>query len=683
MPQVVSQSTRQSSADFVALHRFNGLLGPPVRPRAARLSALALVALIAATAPARGDGPADFIVNELEIDRFKETIRELAALETRHWAQPENFIAVKFIADKLRSFGYDNVVLDAYMYQSIIQFNVYATKVGTVRPTEMYILGAHLDSINFSNFRDAPGADDDAAGVASVLETARVLARTTTEVSVRFALWNNEETGLNGSAAYVANHRDLQGTLEEPLWIGMIQQDMILYDHGPGPIPDADVEYNRDHVFHGEAMHLAQFVADAMQRYGDMPAEVGDRMDNTDSRSFWNDTPAVSARENQRIAEIGQGSNPHWHQSTDRFDTYSEADYEFGFNIVKMVTGAVAELSGAGCRPCGDMNCDGRIDAGDIDPFFLALADPPAYSAAFANCRAANGDLDHDGRLAGGDIEPFFRCIVLSGPDCNANGASDFCDGIGPLEIVGQPAGATACEDRTVRLAVRTTRPALRYQWRKDGVEISGAVHSVLIVGPLTPADAGDYDVLVGDACVDLTSESATLTVRPAPAINTHPRSQTVCLGAPLVLSVDASGLALTYQWRKDRRDIPGATNPTYTVPAVSQSDGGVYDVVVANSCGTERSDPASVTIRTTILTHPAGQTVCENDPVFFTVGASGASLTYQWRKDAVNISGATQNFFVIAAAALSHAGIYDVVVTSAKCTQTSDPAPLVVQQCP
>ncbi|MCH8807976.1 MAG: phage tail protein, partial [Planctomycetes bacterium] len=133
----------------------------------------------------------------------------------------------------------------------------------------------------------------------------------------------------------------------------------------------------------------------------------------------------------------------------------------------------------------------------------------------------------------------------------------------------------------------------------------------------------------------------------------------------------------------KDFTVIPGATERTYVVPAVSQSDGGVYVVVVVNGCGFAWSDPASVTIQTTILTHPAGQTVCENDPVFFTVGATGAALTYQWRKDGVNISGATQNFFVINAAALSDAGIYDVVVTSAQCVQTSDPAPLVVQQCP
>ncbi|MCH8806555.1 MAG: hypothetical protein IH986_10765 [Planctomycetes bacterium] len=61
--------------------------------------------------------------------------------------------------------------------------------------------------------------------------------------------------------------------------------------------------------------------------------------------------------------------------------------------------------------PPGDMNCDGRLDGGDIDPFFLALGDPAAYTAQFPNCNILNGDMNRDGRLDGGDIDPFFACL--------------------------------------------------------------------------------------------------------------------------------------------------------------------------------------------------------------------------------------------------------------------------------
>ena len=64
----------------------------------------------------------------------------------------------------------------------------------------------------------------------------------------------------------------------------------------------------------------------------------------------------------------------------------------------------------------GDMNCDGRFDGGDVDPFFLALGDPAAYMEQFPECDLLNGDMNRDGTLNGGDIDPFFIC--LGGGNC-------------------------------------------------------------------------------------------------------------------------------------------------------------------------------------------------------------------------------------------------------------------------
>jgi hypothetical protein len=76
------------------------------------------------------------------------------------------------------------------------------------------------------------------------------------------------------------------------------------------------------------------------------PAEVGDNMSNTDSVAFMDHTAAVSVRENQRVGEIGAGSNPHWHQRSDRFSTYSDADFRLGFATLVMTVQALGELSG-------------------------------------------------------------------------------------------------------------------------------------------------------------------------------------------------------------------------------------------------------------------------------------------------------------------------------------------------
>src|SRR5262245_59436204 len=90
---------------------------------------------------------------------------------------------------------------------------VYCTKVGSTRPDEMYIIGAHMDGHGWGET-----ANDDGSGTALVMELARVFSSpdVQTERSIRFALWNNEETGLNGSRAYVEQRQTLQGQENPP-----------------------------------------------------------------------------------------------------------------------------------------------------------------------------------------------------------------------------------------------------------------------------------------------------------------------------------------------------------------------------------------------------------------------------------------------------------------------------------
>ena len=85
---------------------------------------------------------------------------------------------------------------------------VYCTKVGTTHPDEMYIVGGHMDGIGWGE-----AANDDGSGTAIVMELARVFSNpdVKTDRSIRFVLWNNEETGLNGAKAYVEQRQALQG----------------------------------------------------------------------------------------------------------------------------------------------------------------------------------------------------------------------------------------------------------------------------------------------------------------------------------------------------------------------------------------------------------------------------------------------------------------------------------------
>jgi hypothetical protein len=68
---------------------------------------------------------------------------------------------------------------------------------------------------------------------------------------------------------------------------------------------------------------------------------------STDSTPFINLVPAISLRENERGAEIGAGSNPHYHQATDRFTSYSDKDFCLGLNAAQTTLAAIAKLAGA------------------------------------------------------------------------------------------------------------------------------------------------------------------------------------------------------------------------------------------------------------------------------------------------------------------------------------------------
>ncbi len=241
---------------------------------------------------------------------------------------------------------------------------VYCTKVGTTRPDEMYILGGHMDGHGWGE-----AANDDGSGTALVMELARIFNSpdVQTDRTIRFALWNNEETGLNGARAYVDQRKDLQGKEDppgsgkypEPKWLGMIQHDMMMFDHGmPGadgkvspeqrPEADVNIEFQSTAKMADAAQKLAWLVKAANEKYAtDYPATVGPHMTNTDSTPFMDLVAAISLRENERGAQIGGGWDPHWHQPTDVYATFSDKDFRLGLNAAQTTLAAVAQLTGA------------------------------------------------------------------------------------------------------------------------------------------------------------------------------------------------------------------------------------------------------------------------------------------------------------------------------------------------
>lgn len=253
-----------------------------------------------------------------------------------------------------------------------------------------------------------------------------------------------------------------------------------------------------------------------------------------------------------------------------------------------------------------------------------------------------------------------------------------------PVTISTQPESQTAVAGTSVSLSVAATgSPAPTYQWRKGGSELNGQTAATLDLGAVALEDAGDYDVVITNAAGSVTSAIATLTVQVPVDISQHPQAQTVAVGAALQLSVSASGFpAPTYQWRKDGQDITDATSATFSIATATLDDAGDYDVVVSNVLGDVTSNAATVTVVSVpvVTTQPVGGIFRLGTPIELSVVASGAApLSYQWRKDNSELTGATSATLTLASAAFDDAGAYDVVVTNDAGSDTSAVADVVV----
>jgi hypothetical protein len=383
---------------------------------------------VAAQQPSAPDDPAKTLVARLDLERYKATVKGLTQFGDRREGTDRNRRAVDWIESQLKSYGCPTERLtyvvnpppppttpppartggppppviasgeirtgvggsryygitrptgvnnnpgaqpDAALRELNTQpttygerQQVYCTKIGTTRPEEMYVIGAHMDGIGYGE-----AANDNASGTAVVMELARILnaADVLTDRSIRFALWNSEEGGLRGARAYVEQRAGLQGKEDppgsrrypEPRWVAMIQHDMMMWDHGmpradgtfsseQRPEADVNIEFQSTAARADEAMKLAFFFRAANEKYAtDYPAAVGPHMTNTDSTPFMDFVPAISLRENERGMHTGAGWNPHWHQPTDLFTTFSDKDFRLGLNAAQTTLGAIAQLAGA------------------------------------------------------------------------------------------------------------------------------------------------------------------------------------------------------------------------------------------------------------------------------------------------------------------------------------------------
>lgn len=196
--------------------------------------ALAAQAEIAAQAQVRPAPPVDYtlarpevvaaVLPTLDPARILGTIRSLSAMKNRYYTSETGAAASVWLRDRWRSFTSRRDVTVELLDHGFPQRSVLLRIPGTTRPDEVVVIGGHLDSIAVGGKGStAPGADDDASGIATLTEVARALlaADVRPARTIEIIAYAAEEIGLRGSQAVVKDHqaRGIQV-------IGALQLDM-------------------------------------------------------------------------------------------------------------------------------------------------------------------------------------------------------------------------------------------------------------------------------------------------------------------------------------------------------------------------------------------------------------------------------------------------------------------------
>jgi alpha-tubulin suppressor-like RCC1 family protein len=169
------------------------------------------------------------------------------------------------------------------------------------------------------------------------------------------------------------------------------------------------------------------------------------------------------------------------------------------------------------------------------------------------------------------------------------------------------------------------------------------------------------------------------------PSIVAGPADQSVEVGHFATFHAEAAGYLLNFQWQRDGVDIPGATNSDYRFTIANTNFAGAYTLVVNNPAGAITSSPPahlSVTaFPPVIVAQPEPRAVTFGKVASFTVQATGSVLEYQWRKDGVDIPGATGSTLNIGPvkSAAASAGPYTVIAKNFLGSVSTDPVVLTV----
>jgi len=281
------------------------------------------------------------VADDVSLSTVRETVEVLASFKTRFVLSFRNYQAADYIYSKLRSYGLD-VEYDHFICRGWPVANIVATLNGT-DPTGYWLIGAHFDSINHSgSFYDAdapaPGADDNASGVAVLLAVAEALSRYRFKETIKFIAINGEELDHGvGSHHYAKMARERGDNI-----LGFLNVDMVGYNF----------EYsNLDVDFNDESYELFERYVEPVNRdfgFIEHLHHIRDPMDPYswgDNEAFWEyGFRAISFVESvyPRTDNPYFKANHHFHHSN---DTPEYVNYTLVRDVAKLAAGTLVRMA--------------------------------------------------------------------------------------------------------------------------------------------------------------------------------------------------------------------------------------------------------------------------------------------------------------------------------------------------
>lgn len=309
------------------------------------------------------------LIDQVNIDNLIRHVRILSGVESvrinrvntiitsRQLEHPDHDMAAEYLKATFKEYGYSPVEQQFYRGTAEI-CNLLATHTGKQYPNQKYILCAHYDSINLFPNEPAPGADDNASGIAAILEAARILKNIETDYTIVFALWDAEEKGLWGSEHYAFNAARDNDTIR-----GVINLDMIAYDPDDKQLFSINTDDYANSIDLGNSIYsISNTYIDSLQPMIYYPGST-----QSDHRKFWeHGYSAVFIGEAFRDG----ADYPFNHYSTDTIDKFN---FKFFHSMSKLALATITALA--------------NIHVSDIvNDFFLEQNYPNPFNSSTVIC---------------------------------------------------------------------------------------------------------------------------------------------------------------------------------------------------------------------------------------------------------------------------------------------------------